>query len=136
MRVRYSPNSRIYDEYYSHQRGNGIPVYIGGMRGGGLGNVLNGLFRAAVPLLKKGGKAVLREGVSSGLKVAQDVLSGKNLKSSLKRHAHASGKRLYNKAIGEFTAPPGQPAHKRIRKSGIKLKKRSKKSKSFGDIFG
>ena len=136
MRIRYSPNSRIYDEYYSHQRGNGIPVYIGGMRGGGLGNVLNGLFRAAVPLLKKGGKAVLREGVSSGLKVAQDVLSGKNLKSSLKRHAHASGKRLYNKAIGEFTAPPGQPAHKRKRRSGIKLKKRGKKSKSFGDIFG
>ena len=57
MRVRYTPNRHLYDEYYS-QTGRGYPVYIGGMRGAGLGSVLSGLFRSAVPLLKKGGKAL------------------------------------------------------------------------------
>ena len=53
MRVKYTPNPRLYEEYYK-QIGHGFPVYIGSMRGSGVGSVLSGLFRAAIPLLKKG----------------------------------------------------------------------------------
>ena len=53
MRVRYTPNAKLYDEYYNNQSGFGLPVYVGGMRGKGIGSFLSGLFRAAVSLLKK-----------------------------------------------------------------------------------
>ena len=134
MRVHYKPNSILYDNYYKKQVGHGLPVYVGGMKGRGLGSVLSGLLRTAVPLLKKGGKALLKEGVRSGLGVAQDILSGKNIKSALKGRAKGGGKRLLNKAIGQFNAPapPGEPAVRRIKKS-VRRKKKSKRSK---DIFG
>ena len=131
MRVKYTPNPKLYDEYYTQQSGFGIPVYIGGMRGKGLGSVLNGLFRAVVPLFKRGGKALLKEGMSSGLQVAQDVLSGQNLKEAVKRRAQVGGQRLLKRAIGQFNAPPGEPATKRIRR-----RRSVKPSKRVSDIFG
>ena len=109
-------------------------MYVGGLRGRGLGSILGGLLRTAVPLLKRGGKALLKEGIRSGLGVAQDVLSGQNVKTSLKRQAKGAGQRLLGKAIGHFEvpAPPGEPARKRIKKS-VPRRKRSQTSK---DIFG
>ena len=134
MRVRYTPNRHLYDEYYS-QTGRGYPVYIGGMRGAGLGSVLSGLFRSAVPLLKKGGKVLLKEGLSSGLHVAQDVIGGKSFKNSVKQQSRKAGSRLLKRAIGQFkrpAAPPGEPVVKRIKRSS-RQKKRSHTPK---DIFG
>ena len=134
MRVRYTPNRHLYDEYYS-QTGRGYPVYIGGMRGAGLGSVLSGLFRSAVPLLKKGGKALLKEGISSGLHVAQDVIGGKSFKNSVKTRSRKARQNIINKAIGEFKrlpAPPGEPVAKRIKRTP----KRKKRSYSPKDIFG
>lgn len=130
MRVKYSPSQKLYNDYYTQQSGFGLPVYIGGMRGRGLGSVLSGLFRAAVPLMKKTGKALLKEGVSSGLNIVQDVLSGRNLKQSVKKRVKSSGKRLIKKAIGEYTAPPGEPVVKRIKRGG-----KTNSSKQRRDIF-
>lgn len=134
MRYQYKPNAALYDAYYSQQVGHGMPVFIGGMRGRGLGSLLSGLFRTAVPLLKKGGKALLKEGVRSGLEVAQDVLAGKSVKAAVKRRAKGAGQRLVNKALGQFNAPapPGEPAIKRINRR-VPKKKNSKRS---SDIFG
>ncbi len=48
----------VYDyvNYYRNQAGGGLPGYAGGsvMYGAGLGGFFRGLFRMAVPLLKKG----------------------------------------------------------------------------------
>ena len=134
MRVRYSPNPYLYDEYYS-QSGGGYPVYVGGMRGSGLGSVLSGLFRSAIPLLKQGGKALLKEGINSGLHIAQDVLDGKNFKKSLKQQSRKTGNRLLKRAIGQFkrpAAPPGEPAVKRIKYTN----QRKKRLDAPKDIFG
>ena len=57
------------------------------MRGRGLGSLLSGLVRSAVPLLKSGGKALLKEGAKTGMQLAQYVLSGQNLKSAAKQRA-------------------------------------------------
>ena len=129
MRKPYAPNIDFYRSASKDQIGNGLPVYIGGMRGNGLGNVLSGLFRTAIPLLKRGGKALLKEGARAGLGVAQDVISGQNIKSALKSRSKKAGKRILNNAIGQFqmSAPPGQPA--------IKRKRRTKKVKQSKDIF-
>ena len=50
----------FYDNYYASRVGAGIPVYPGGelQYGHGLGNLLGGLFRSAIPLLKKGATAL------------------------------------------------------------------------------
>ena len=62
------------------------------MRGRGLGSLLSGLVRSAVPLLKSGGKALLKEGAKTGMQLAQYVLSGQNLKSASKQRAQKAGK--------------------------------------------
>ena len=136
MRVKYTPNPRLYEEYYK-QIGHGFPVYIGSMRGSGVGSVLSGLFRAAIPLLKKGGRALLSEGLSSGLQVAQNVIDGQNFKKAVKQQSKKVGKRLLKRTIGHFNptprlaAPPGEPVVKRIKK--MPRKKSVNRTK---DIFG
>ena len=54
-----------FKDHYLSQIGNGIPVYSGStmQRGHGVGNILRGLFKAAVPLIKSVGKSALRRGV-------------------------------------------------------------------------
>ena len=56
--------------------------------------------RSAVPRLKSGGKYLLKEGAKTGMHLAQDVLSGQNLKSAAKQRAQEAGKRLFYQAVG------------------------------------
>ena len=137
MRQPYRPNPASYELYYRNQIGHGLPVFRGGMRGHGLGSVLSGLLRSAVPLLKKGGRALLKEGLRSGVSVVEDVLAGKNVKTSAKQHVKSSGKRLLNQAIGQFKgpAPPGEPARKRIKKTAPKRNIIRRQRKQSSDIF-
>ena len=90
MRTIYRSNPDVYEHLFKNQVGHGLPVYIGR---GGLGNVLSGLFRSLVPVMKRGGKALLREGVRSAVGVGQDVLNGSNFKTAVKRRATESGQR-------------------------------------------
>ena len=43
-------------------------------RGYGLGSIFGGLFKAAMPLLKKGAKTLEREASKTGLNIARDVV--------------------------------------------------------------
>lgn len=148
-RCQYTCNPNLYDAYYQAQVGNGLPVFIGGrtsQRGNGLGNVLSGLFRSAVPLLKQTGKAILKEGAKTGLKVAGDVLSGQNVKDAASQRAREAGKRLYTQAIGQLSgnkkrkrsSSPSSAAAAYIkpRHSAVGPYKRKKKvKKRVKDIF-
>jgi hypothetical protein len=79
--------SPTYD-YYIHQAGKGYPVFAGRryQRGHGLGSIFGGLFKAAMPLLKKGAKTLGREALKTGLNIAGDVykeeISGDNTVSN------------------------------------------------------
>lgn len=99
-------NPRHYEDYYLHQIGHGLPVFRGGrgQRGHGIGNILGGLFRSAVPLLKKGAKALGKEALRTGMAVAGDVLDGRSLKSSVKTRGLAASKRVARKAVSSVTA--------------------------------
>lgn len=136
----YNSCQRLYDDYYTQQVGHGLPVFVGGRshRGYGLGSILAGIGRSVVPLLKKGGKALLKEGARTGLRVAHDVLSGESVGSSLKRQASQGGKRLFNQAFNHVT---GSSKQKRIKRAAPVRKKqttrqRGKKQQSKRDIFG
>ena len=136
MRVAYKPNSAAYDDYFKNQVGHGLPVFIGR---GGLGNVLSGLFRSVIPIMKRGGKALLKEGVRTGLGVAQDMMEGSNFKTAAKRRATEAGERMVGKAIAQMDrpAPPGQPRiKKRRRTQGVSQRRRTPSRKHHQqDIF-
>ena len=53
----------MYEDYYMQQSGSGLPVYAGGrgQRGHGIGSILSGFFRSAVPFLKRGLKFLGRQ---------------------------------------------------------------------------
>ena len=75
-------------DYYMQQRGNGvgIPIFQGyrGQRGHGLGSILAGFLRSAVPILKKGLSFKLPMALKTGAKIANDVAEGKLFKKAAK----------------------------------------------------
>jgi len=79
---------QMYEDYYTGQVGGNMPVFRGSrhQRGHGLGNVIGGLFRPVVlPFLKKNKKTLIRNVMKIGMEVADDVLEGQSLKSSVKK---------------------------------------------------
>lgn len=136
--VPFVPCVKSYEQYYSSQAGHGLSVFAGGrhMKGRGLGSFLSGIGRAVAPLLKSGGKALLKQGLQTGMRVAQDVLSGQNFQTAVKQRAQQAGKRLLERAVSKVAAPPGEPARKRI-KSHTKPRRRQTTSRGRpNDIFG
>lgn len=70
------------------QSGGSMNVFAGTryQKGYGLGNILSGLFRSAVPLLKKGAVSLGKTALKTGLNVVKDGLEGKNIKRSIKQN--------------------------------------------------
>ena len=130
------------DNYYINQAGHGFPVFVGGRnyRGRGIGNILAGIGRKLIPLIKA---PLIAEGVRSGLNVGMDLLSGKNLTSSLKYQGAQAGKRLLGKAMRTvnkaFPPPPPPPRKRRIkpaRRTRPAPKRRKTSPGKQKDIFG
>lgn len=122
-----------FEQYYLRQAsGAGIPVFRGIhiQRGSGIGNVLNAAFRMLIPSFKAAGKAVLREGVSTGANILSDVISGQSLKSSAKRRAVQGGQNLMERALERagFAGPP--PAKKGRKPKTKKTRRKTGRSQS------
>lgn len=124
---------RLYEDYFlSQSGGGGINVFAGPryMRGRGLGRILGGLGRALFPLLKRGGRVLLQEGLRTGTDIAGDVLEGKKLTSSLKKRGREAGERIVHRAVkrmrgdGLMAAPPGQPFKTRRKRRSTKRKRK------------
>ena len=144
----YQPCFKSYEQYYMNQAGHGMNYYIGRphQRGRNFASVLRGLGRVVLPLIKSSGKKIgkklLNEGINTGVQLVQDIASGKNVKSAVKRRTKQAGKRLFNQAFGQLTslaAPPGQPVGKRIKRNLSSPRRHSKKRQRRGnnhqDIF-
>lgn len=110
---------KAYDDYYLRQVGNGLPVFSGVrvQRGHGIGSVIGRLAKSVMPLIKSGAKAVGKQALTSGMQLAGDMFSGKNLKQAAKTRAKQAGVRLLKRAAAEFTFPPGVPAKRRKMKN-------------------
>ncbi len=70
-------NAADYVDYYRKQAGGSLPGYAGGavMYGAGLGGLFRGLFRLAVPLLKRGFSIAKPHLKSAAKNIATDVVS-------------------------------------------------------------
>ena len=147
--VTHSNLPKSYEQYYINQSGSGMPVYRGStglQRGYGLGGLLGGLFRSAMPILKKGAMAVGREALQSGMDIAQDVMKGENVKTAAKRRMKTAGRNMGRKALNKLQR--GRGAKKQLPKAQKRGKKRGRKSqsvssrgsqrrrRSYNDIFG
>lgn len=129
MRTTRRPiDSKAYENYYLRQVGQGMPVFEGAnlQRGYGLGGILSGLLRSAVPLLKpllrQGAKALGKHAMKTGVSIAQDALAGQNFKSSAKRRLKETGRVMGRQAVSRMTGS-GKRRQKQSKKKSIKRKR-------------
>ena len=129
-----------YNEYYARQAGGALPYFAGAQyqRGHGLGSLFGGLLRSAMPLIKRGALALGKGALKTGVRIADDVMSGQSIKSATKRRVANTGMNLMRGLL-----VPGVRPRKRIKhaptKKGVTLAKRRRKrqtsTKREGDIF-
>ena len=123
--------------------GGALPVFAGArvQRGHGLDSLFGGLLRSAAPLIKRGAIALGMRALRVGLHVADDVLSGQNVKESAMRRAKEAGSDLLSKLLGNGNTPPGirasqQPCIKWKSKCVVaSFSKKRRRKKTRGDIF-
>lgn len=146
----YHTPLNYYDQYYANQVGSGMPVYRGSpvlQRGYGLGGLLGGLFRRAMPFLKKGAALVGKQALRTGMNIADDVMSGQNIKTAAKRRLKSGGQQLGADVLKRVQTGRGKiKRNSKQRKRVYKKKSRMKKKVSskavkgrrrlYKDIFG
>jgi hypothetical protein len=117
----------MYTDYYLHQSGNGMPVFQGyrGQMGHGLGSILSGWFRSAMPLIKRGLAFLGGHALRTGAKIADDVADGQNFVEASKKRA----KETINSIVPSFVNQSGSG----MRRKRTRAKKKSKRVKR--DIF-
>lgn len=129
----------LYESYYLDQSGSGIPVFAGsrGQRGHGLGSILGGLFRSALPMIKRGLAVFGKHALKTGLEIANDVVEGESIRNSAKRRVPESIKRFAK--VENFINQSGSGrrrittrVRKRIEEKNIRKKSRKRK---YNDIF-
>ena len=113
------------DDYYARQSGREMPVFRRSryQRGHGLGNVLSGLKRVAVPLLKRGAQFLLPRLFKTGREIVSDVASGSKIKDALKARVPGAAKEAARDAINEAAQHFLSQSGSGFRKRSIKRKK-------------
>lgn len=131
----YQCSPSVFEEYYTQQAGNGLSYYRGVplQKGAGLGGVFKSFYRMILPLFKSGAKAVGKQALRSGIDIANDVLQGKEIKTSAKERAKEASKLLTGKAADKVKTMVGGHKRKRHIKKRIIPKKYRKVCAS--DIF-
>jgi hypothetical protein len=129
-------SSGMYEDYYRNQIGSGLPVFEGsrGQRGHGLGSMLSGLFRSAMPMIKRGLAFFGKHALKTGLEVANDVADGQTFRDSAQRRIPEGIKRLAENANFSNQSGSGRVKSYRRKRSKSSSSKKKKKRTSR-DIF-
>lgn len=95
----YNPEDYDFDECFCRthrgQHGGHLPVvFRGNQRGDGFGSFFRGLYRAVLPLVKKGAKAVGKQAMKSGVALIGDVAAGHDLREAAKHRLDQFGDEL------------------------------------------
>ena len=115
----------LYEDYYTKQSGGELPVFYGAgtQRGYGIGSVLGGLFRRALPFLKSGAEILGKQ----ALNVATDMINGKSFKESAKDRVKEGIKTFESQreAIQQSGSGVRRKRRHQSKKSNTKNKKRN-----------
>lgn len=127
--------SNIYYNYYLAQTGNGLNHFSGPVfqRGNGLGSIFKSLVRFITPVFRPVGKAIGREALRTGSKIASDLLAGRNLRDTLKSNLREAGSNLLQKASQHIAEPQSGSGLRRKRKRSKPVKKRKRTKRDFLD---
>jgi hypothetical protein len=99
-------------------------------RGHGIGNLLRGLAKSTLPLLKQGGKMLGKQLLNTGVGIVKDVMDGENLGVSARKNFKQGGLNLLSNlsakidgrarpSVKRLRAPPrGSTPRKRQRRRG------------------
>ena len=119
----------LYEDYYTKQSGGELPVFYRArtQRGHGIGSVLGGLFRRALPFLKSGAEILGKQ----ALTVATDMIDGKSFKESAKDRRKEGIKTFASQR--EAIQQSGSGVRRKRRRQSKKSSKKNKKRKI--DIF-
>ena len=121
----------------ARQKGGRLPAFVAYRQpirrrydvqdGAGIGKVFGSLFKFLLPLVKKGGRALGKHALHTGMNIVHDVLSGEKLKESAKHRVKETGNKIVNDVkvkIDQMTGKgsrghkrKGPPAQSIIRKS-------------------
>lgn len=128
----YESDRKVYEDYYVEQAGRGMPVFIGAhsQRGYGLGSIFGGLMRLALPLLKKGTKALGKQALKSSVNIAGDIIRGHKPGHIVKTR----GPQILSNTVNQLLSPPGEPLKKK-RKRSVVIHNKVKHRKRSNDIF-
>lgn len=120
-------NVADYIDYYRNQAGGGLPGYAGGavMYGAGLGGLFRGLFRMAVPLLKKGFNIAKPHLKAAAKNIVSDIVSNAMTRSYNGDPKAQDGSGLMVMARKRLSKPPG------IRRRGLSIKKAKRRAKKL-----
>ena len=136
-------SKHLYENYYVDQSGNGLPVFVGsrGQRGHGLGSILSGLFRSALPMIRRGLATFGKHALKTGLEIANDVVAGDTLKDSAKRRVPEGIKRFATTSNFFNQSGSGRRRIGKRKRTTSPVSRKSKRSRAvvkrrkFNDIF-
>ena len=118
VHIVFDPSSVSFNDF--SQYGGGEITYFKGLppyqRGAGLGDVLRGLWRTFLPLLKSAGKTVGKEALSTGSRILDKVAQGDNLKDTLVNEGRTGVENIIQRGRGRQSV------------SGIKRLEKSKRT--------
>lgn len=102
MRVDYKPISQQEWHHLIHnQQGSGF-IGLPYQRGAGLGSIFKRIFRTILPYAKSAGESIGKTLLSTGADIATDVVSGENLKSSVKKNTRKAAANLLETAANKM----------------------------------
>ena len=136
-------SKHLYENYYVDQSGSGLPVFVGsrGQRGHGLGSILSGLFRSALPMLRRGLATFGKHALKTGLEIANDVVAGDNIKDSARKRVPEGIQRFATTSNFFNQSGSGRRRIGKRKRTTSPVSRKSKRSRAvvkrrkFNDIF-
>lgn len=133
MSSKHIPPPELYKQYYLSQAQRGGGAYFSGklfqqgygQRGRGIGSILGGLFKRALPFLSSASKTIGKAALKTGANVLADTVEGRDFGNSLRnRMRETSGELKRNAANQVLRALNNQTG------SGTKRKRKRPRSKT------
>lgn len=137
MYVPYQCCQKSFEDYYMNQTGNGLNYYQGAsfQKGYGFGGLFRSFFRAAVPMLKSGAKAIGKQLFHSGVNMLNDLTQGDDIKTAAKRRLKEASRVLTDKAAKNVKTMIGSGRNKKRKQVKKRLISSGAKKLKAHDIF-
>lgn len=124
--------------YKNYDSEPSIPIFTGSryQKGHGIGNLFSGVFRAALPLVKKGALALGKTALQTGINIAKDSIQGKDIKLAFQDNLKETGNNILTKST-KYSAKNNPNKKRKLSKKTVSSKSKAKRKRPrlTSDIF-